>query len=129
MIHVTLHGTIITGVYTYAHPDTVAVEYEGVPPHGARLVDGQVVLPATPPPTQWHYPTQDGGWAIEPDVAWALVRAERLRRLALSDVVVTRAQERGEPVPPQWLAYRQALRDITEQPDPERIQWPVAPET
>ena len=27
----------------------------------------------------------------------------------------------------QWQAYRQALRDITEQPDPFNIVWPETP--
>ena len=26
-----------------------------------------------------------------------------------------------------WAAYRQALRDITEQPDPFNIVWPTPP--
>ncbi|MGG4054103.1 phage tail assembly chaperone [Delftia tsuruhatensis] len=38
-----------------------------------------------------------------------------------------RAQETGEPMPAPWLAYRQALRDITDQPDPLAIVWPTAP--
>lgn len=28
----------------------------------------------------------------------------------------------------QWLIYRQALRDITNQVDPDNIIWPVKPE-
>lgn len=55
------------------------------------------------------------------------LRGQRNRLLAESDWVVLRAADTGQPVPPEWLAYRQALRDITEQPDPLNIEWPVAP--
>lgn len=58
---------------------------------------------------------------------WREVRRERDRRLSETDWIVLRAVERGEPAPPEWLAYRQALRDVTKQPDPEAIDWPEAP--
>jgi hypothetical protein len=87
---------------------------------------GPVALPAKP--SKWH--VFDYGakrWVLEEAAAWAAVRLERDTRLAACDWVALRAQERGEPVPPEWLAYRQALRDITQQPDPAAIAWPVAP--
>jgi hypothetical protein len=59
--------------------------------------------------------------------AWSEVRLERNQLLRSSDWIVTRATERGEPVPAEWVAYRQALRDITGQPDPLAIIWPTAP--
>lgn len=121
------------------------VEFGVCQPETEHLVacpsGGEVVF--EPPPEQamqappqpgalWNLETQR--WdapqepSVQPQARWAQVRAKRDHLLAACDWIVTRAQERGEPVPPQWLAYRQALRDITEQPDPERIQWPVAPE-
>lgn len=60
-------------------------------------------------------------------VAWARVRELRQHRLAntdwtmLPDVPMT--VERRQ----QWQAYRQALRDITDQPDPFNIVWPTPP--
>ena len=66
-------------------------------------------------------------WEVEIDRSWAAVRVLRDRRLAETDWVTLRAQEHGTPVPPEWLTYRQALRDITEQPDPFSIVWPAAP--
>ena len=65
--------------------------------------------------------------------AWAAFRAERDRRLAETDWVVTRAYERGEPVPEAWAAYRQALRDLPAQLTDEQvlagdIPWPEPPE-
>lgn len=57
--------------------------------------------------------------------AWAALRAERDRRLAASDWVTLRNLETAEPVPPEWLAYRQALRDLPETiEDPSGVVWP-----
>lgn len=61
------------------------------------------------------------------EMQWALVKIERAQRLISTDWVVLRAQDQGTPVPQEWRAYRQALRDITEQTDPFAIQWPQAP--
>ncbi|XVJ71817.1 MAG: hypothetical protein HEQ39_10090 [Rhizobacter sp.] len=56
-----------------------------------------------------------------------MVRAERDALLTASDWVVMRSADRGEPVPSEWLAYRQALRDVTQQADPLNIAWPSMP--
>ena len=58
---------------------------------------------------------------------WRDVRAERDRRLLESDWVTLRSVERGEPMMKAWKDYRQALRDITTQPDPLNITWPEPP--
>lgn len=110
---------------------------EGVHDHLARRVDltsGTVVKhrPTAPPDTafetyQWNdeierhlpVPTTAGHWRAVRDM-----RDEMLRR---SDWVVARAVDRGEEVPQAWRDYRQALRDITKQPDPLNITWPEAP--
>lgn len=64
----------------------------------------------------------------------AAVRAERDKLLAESDWVVTKAVEQnaqdglGIQVPQVWLDYRQALRDIPQQPGfPDNVTWPTAP--
>lgn len=56
------------------------------------------------------------------------VRAYRGRLLQDSDWVVAKSYELGQPVPADWAAYRQALRNVPEQPGfPWAVQWPVAP--
>ena len=60
--------------------------------------------------------------------AWAQIRSERTRRLAECDWRVLRAVERGDAAPVDWLEYRQALRDVTTQPDPLAIIWPEPPQ-
>ena len=67
-------------------------------------------------------------WTITTDKAWAAVRADRDARLAQCDWVVSRALEQGTSVPVGWLVYRQALRDVTQQPDPINLTWPKLPE-
>ena len=60
-----------------------------------------------------------------PDTEWPLVRAERDRRLLATDW--TQLPDVPLATKQAWAAYRQALRDITAQPDPFNILWPVAP--
>ena len=64
-------------------------------------------------------------WVLDDAKAWAAVRLERDRLLAATDWRLLRAAETGVPVEPEWLAYRQALRDVTKQGDPTAIEWPT----
>ena len=58
------------------------------------------------------------------------VRAHRDRLLTETDWVTIRATDTGDPVPTEWLDYRQALRDITEQSGfPDNVEWPQEPES
>lgn len=87
---------------------------------------GAVTLPPQPSPYhQFDYAAL--AWVLDDGQAWAAARAERDRLLAASDWRVARAMEAGEPVPAPWVAYRQALRDITDQADPLAIDWPTPP--
>lgn len=62
------------------------------------------------------------------DYQWSVVRNERDSKLQacdwtqLPDVPLTPAQVE------QWRVYRQELRNVTNQPDPFNITWPVAPQ-
>lgn len=62
------------------------------------------------------------------------LRRERDQRLAETDWVVIRALEEaaqsGNPpvIPEEWVTYRQALRDVPEQPEfPNNAVWPIKP--
>lgn len=59
------------------------------------------------------------------DDRWAEVRAERDRRLAASDW--TQLPDVPEATRLAWTGYRQALRDVTQQSDPDAIDWPASP--
>ena len=91
---------------------------------------GTSLRPKPPRPTPHHvfdYTTKQ--WVLDVEATWAAVRATRDERLAATDWVVLRAADQGTPVPPEWMAYRQALRDVTEQPGfPEGVVWPTPPD-
>lgn len=79
-------------------------------------------------PSRFHlFDYSAKAWVLDEDAAWAYVRARRDNLLQACDWVTLRAQEQGVQAPQDWMDYRQALRDITEQPDPCSIVWPVAP--
>lgn len=54
-----------------------------------------------------------------------LVRSERNRRLAQSDW--TQLPDVPLATKEAWAVYRQALRDITDQPDQTNVVWPTSP--
>lgn len=62
------------------------------------------------------------------DVEWTYVRAERNKRLAACDWTLLPDCPLDSPTRLEWISYRQALRDITEQADPFDIAWPQEPE-
>lgn len=59
------------------------------------------------------------------ETQWPFIRSERDRRLLASDW--TQLPDVPLSTKEAWAAYRQALRDITLQPDPFNITWPAAP--
>ncbi len=57
------------------------------------------------------------------------VRTQRDAKLAESDWMVIKSAETGIALATEWAAYRQALRDITQQDGfPSEITWPTEPE-
>jgi len=98
------------------------------------IVNGEPELasytPAAPAATGWAWNAARHCWEPEASAAAlaAAARAERDHLLAQCDWVTSRGLDLGQPVPPAWAAYRQALRDITSLPDfPNNITWPQAP--
>ena len=63
----------------------------------------------------------------ETDIKWIRVRNSRNRLLSETDWVVTKASETGVAVSDDWKTYRQALRDVPSQSDPDNITWPTKP--
>lgn len=57
------------------------------------------------------------------------VRTTRDAKLAECDWLVIKAAETGVPLAADWVAYRQALRDVPTQAGfPHNVEWPVKPE-
>lgn len=102
-----------------------------------RLPEGATVLPVKYSDELPDAPTEALAWDGEKLVVadlkaaaapvWESVRSERDRRLEASDWRVLPDAPDTEGQKAAWTAYRQALRDITNQPDPKTIVWPEPP--
>lgn len=101
------------------------------------IATGEVIAwqPPAPPNTDMQtFEWKDARWVARPTAkairldAETTVRAERARRLADSDWIVTKTFELQTPLSAAVVEYRQALRDVPAQPDyPFRIVWPETP--
>ena len=93
------------------------------------LPEGLSGFAAPPSPNmRWHVPS--ARWIEIPrnvDELWGIVRYERDKLIAATDWRATRSVVEKRRLHPAWLEYRNALRDITVQPDPANIQWPAVP--
>ncbi len=59
---------------------------------------------------------------------WKELREERNKRLSRCDWVTLKAYSTGVPVPDEWKAYMQALRDLpANTEDPTSPTWPQEP--
>lgn len=71
------------------------------------------------------------GWEVETlnaDQAAETIRAARDRQLARTDWIIMKEIEQGRRPPQDWVAYRQALRDLPDQSGfPFDIRWPNPP--
>ena len=94
-----------------------------------HYIDAGVLTPLPTKPTSHHifdYTTKQWIDPRTPETEWPLVRAERDRRLQASDW--TQLPDVPLATKEIWATYRQALRDITKQPDPFNIVWPTPPQ-
>ena len=75
------------------------------------------------------YDIQSRAWIDARTAAskWADVRMRRDRLLQRSDWTGLSDAPMTGPARAQWAQYRQALRDITKQSDPDAIVWPEPP--
>jgi hypothetical protein len=97
-----------------------------IAPDNTYIQDGEAVcLPPCPSP--WHVFDYDLKlWVDTKKEAdfWREVRNKRSALLAQTDWT----QLPDAPTEATaWTVYRQALRDVTKQPDPENIIWPLPP--
>lgn len=114
------------GAEVDALPEEMFLEYDGHADLRLCYVDGGQIQPMPPCPSEWHefdYATKE--WVLNVEAAWEAVRYKRNQRLAASDW--TQLPDVPLTTKEAWAAYRQALRDITEQPDPLNIVWPEPP--
>ena len=88
--------------------------------------EGIVTLPEAPAPDhEFDYDTLR--WLPNEAKAWARARTMRDELIATTDWRATRAVVENRRLHPAWVAYRTALRDITNQADPYALVWPDIP--
>ena len=101
---------------------------EGSARIGLDWVVAGEIHPLPPKPSTHHvFDYEERVW-IDPRTEsseWAVVRIERDRRITETDW--TQYQDTSLALKVYWAPYRQALRDITTQPDPFNIVWPEQP--
>jgi len=73
-------------------------------------------------------PSWENVQAKIPDHKWNEVRGQRNRCLMVSDWTVLADSPLTTAKKNKWKTYRQSLRDITTQADPDNLDWPTAPE-
>lgn len=101
---------------------------EGDPAHYVYAKQSNTLTFVGEPPTDTaYYDVQKGSWVDTKTVAdtWRDVRAMRAQLLRGSDW--TQLPDVPLPTKEQWAVYRQALRDVPNQPDPYNIVWPTPP--
>lgn len=107
-------------------------KHQPLPCDGAVLVQGDApcAMHHLQPGEYWSMTQRKAVALPVPEtVMWQRVRYQRDQLFAATEWRRGRAQDEGVPIDPGWLAYWQALRDVTQQPDPANITWPAQPET
>lgn len=123
--------------YKTAQPQKLPKEHEGKSESELNAL-GFVVCPETPEITPgqklWWV---NNAWVIqEPNEAeisiqWQAVKTESERLLAETDYKVIKAYEAQTLVAPEWITYRQSLRDIynnVNNINPFAVEWPQKPQ-
>jgi hypothetical protein len=110
----------------------VETQFDGDPSNG--IYNGTDVVPLPPKPALYMVFDFDSEQWVDPrtpETQWPVVRAERNRLLQESDWTDTYSAPTrlGQELYDAWQVYRQALRDITDQPDPFNIAWPTPPDS
>lgn len=100
---------------------------EGVGDSTTHYVENGALVKKPARPSALHvFDYAEKTWALDTPAACTAVRAERERRLAASDW--TQLPDIPDVQKAAWASYRQALRDITEQPGfPVDVRWPDKP--
>lgn len=112
-------------------PEALATDVVGIVldvAHGPGFIDpdGYSQIPEKPGELfKFDFESREWLPIMTPTRQWDVVRKERGNRLIASDW--TQLPDVPLATKEVWASYRQALRDITEQPDPFNITWPAVP--
>ena len=129
--HVVDAGGYLGQVGTYNSPMELRLYRQRFGADAVRVGLPQGYKPGEPPPSGRHRWRVDlAAWEDPPRSAaelWAVARYQRDGLLTACDWRILPDSPTPEADRPAWLAYRQALRDVTDQPDPADITWPAQP--
>lgn len=101
---------------------------EGTANDAMQYIQDGVIVDMPPKPNDYSvfdYNTKQWVDPRTPETQWEVVRAERSKRLQETDW--TQLADIYPETKALWEPYRQALRDVTSQPDPFNIIWPASP--
>lgn len=121
-------GRVPNGVVPSPMKNGEMVEVDSVcVPSQSAYLDGKVVAIQAPPSYYAVFDPATRTWTDTRSLefCWEQVRTLRNEKLLASDW--TQLPDVPDATKEAWAAYRQALRDITNQSDPKNIQWPVSP--
>lgn len=114
----------------FAMPGTTAIEGLGTD-QTHYVLNGILTLYATPKPTKPDYPCRFDNvtmtWVDLRTEAYLLNTNRYKRNTLLTECDWTQLPDVPIATKEAWAVYRQALRDITDQPDQRNVTWPVAP--
>lgn len=109
--------------------DPASQDYiEGEYPDDQFYIVALEPVPIPPRPSLNHvfdYTTKQWVDPRTTETQWPVVRSQRNALLSSSDW--TQLPDVPLDTKEAWAAYRQALRDVTLQPDPFAISWPATP--
>lgn len=114
--------SVVIEVQPPEHTILQRVDFDGV-----QLINGQWTEVWSVHP-KYDDPVEQAAWENERlEVQWGIVRGERDYLLAQTDYTDLPHTPITQTCHNNFLTYRQALRDITNQPDPYNIIWPTIP--
>lgn len=92
-----------------------------------RVVDGALAQLPPKPSAHCVFDYAAGTWTRDLATAWGVVRYQRDQKLVATDWTTLADVPLAPEVRAAWMAYRQALRDVTDQADPDAVVWPAPP--
>lgn len=125
----TMSGVVTEDGLAFEDTTRIYIGDVDITKHYHDLVTGEPVpFPEKTSPLDNRFDYTTKSWVQDTSLILLEITGQRTRMLSESDWVVSRAMEQGTPVPLEWVAYRQALRDIPKQLGyPTKINWPIAP--
>ena len=95
--------------------------------HYVQLPD-QVIVQKPVQPSPYHvFNYSTAQWVMNGVIAWESIRVQRDKLLAACDWTVMPDVPLSDARKEAWMAYRQELRDITDQANPLVLVWPTPP--